>query len=88
MTQITEYKPSEEGDSESDVRSCPKKNYNHIAYFLSGHGVLLNRENWIFHIAQDLLEVVLFIYLVLFIYFLFTFNEFPYRNNQIFLKLI
>ena len=44
MTQITEYKPLEDGDSESDVRSCPKKNHNHIAYFLCGHGVLLNRE--------------------------------------------
>jgi hypothetical protein len=48
MTQITEYKPLEDGDSESDVRSCPKKNHNHIAYFLCGHGVLLYRENWIF----------------------------------------
>ncbi len=40
------------------------------------------------HIAQDLLEVVLFIYLVLFLYFFFTFKEFSYKNNQIFLKLI
>ena len=34
MTQITEYKPLEDGDSEYDVRSCPKKDHNHIAYFL------------------------------------------------------
>ena len=25
MTQITEYKPLEDEDSEHDVRSCPKK---------------------------------------------------------------
>ena len=48
MTQITEYKPLEVGDSEYGVRSCPKKDHNHIAYFLCGHGVMLYRENRIF----------------------------------------
>ena len=38
MTQIKEYTTLEDGDSEYDVRSCPKKDYNHIAYFLCGHG--------------------------------------------------
>jgi hypothetical protein len=33
MTQITDYKPLEDGNSKSDVRSCPKKNHNHIDYF-------------------------------------------------------
>ena len=47
MTQIT-FKPLEYGDSEYGVRSCPKKDHNHIAYFLCGHGVMLYRENWIF----------------------------------------
>ena len=41
MTQITEFKPLEDEDSEYDVRSCPKKDHNHIVYFLCGHGVLL-----------------------------------------------
>ena len=48
MTQITEYKPLEDENSEYDVRSCPKKDHNHIAYFLCGHGVMLYRENWMF----------------------------------------
>jgi hypothetical protein len=42
---ITEYKPLDDEDSEYDVRSCPQKNHNHLAYFLCGHGVMLNREN-------------------------------------------
>ena len=46
MTQITEYKPLE--DFEYDVRSCPKKDHNHKAYFLCEHGVMLYRENCIF----------------------------------------
>ena len=49
MTQITEYKPLEDEDSEYDVRSCSKKEHNqHKAYFLCGHGVMLHRENKIF----------------------------------------
>ena len=48
MTQITEYKPLEDADSEYDVRSCPKKKHNHIAYFLCGHGVILYRKNMIY----------------------------------------
>ena len=28
MTQITEYKPLEDEESEYDVRSCPKKDHN------------------------------------------------------------
>ena len=48
MTQITEFKPLEDGDSEYDVRSCPKKDHNHIAYFLCGHWVMLYWENRIF----------------------------------------
>ena len=48
MTQITEYKPLENGDSEYDVRSCPKKDHVHIAYFLCGHGVMLYSKNRIF----------------------------------------
>ena len=39
MTQITEFKPLEDGHSEYDVRKC------HIDYFLCGHGVMLYREN-------------------------------------------
>ena len=46
ITQITEYKPLEDEESEYDVRSCPQKNHDHIAYFLCGHGVLLYMENW------------------------------------------
>ena len=48
MIQITELKSLEDGNSEYDVRSCPKKDHNHIAYFLCGHGVMLYRENRIF----------------------------------------
>ena len=39
MTQITEYKPLEDGDFESDVRlSCPKKKHNHIIFFMGKWG--------------------------------------------------
>ena len=48
MTQITEYNPLDDGDSESGVLSCPKKYHNHVGHFLSGHGVMLYRGNRIF----------------------------------------
>ena len=46
MTQITEYKPLEDGDSEYYASSCPQKDNNHKAYFLMLTWV--NVENWIF----------------------------------------
>ena len=48
MTQITKFKPLDDKDSEYGVRSYPQKDHNNIANYLCGHGVLLNRENWIF----------------------------------------
>ena len=48
MTQITVFKPLEDGVSEYVVLSCPKKDHNHLAYFLRRNGVLLYREIWIF----------------------------------------
>ena len=36
------WKPLEDGDSLYDVRSCPKKDHNHQAYFLSGQKYMPN----------------------------------------------
>jgi hypothetical protein len=44
MTQITGYKPLEDGDSEYDARSCTKKKHNHIDCFLCRHDVMLYRK--------------------------------------------
>ena len=41
MTPITEFKPLEDGDSESDVRSCPKKRQPHNLFFMWTWGYVI-----------------------------------------------
>ena len=48
MTQITEYKPLDDGDFECDAWICLKKGHNHKGHFFNGHGEMFYRENMIF----------------------------------------